>query len=95
MGSQPVLRKITRIQRDDEVCFSRLRATTEGFIAGVWRDVVAGYVGDFFCVGANQIDDCSDEARANIATRKNSLVFIENILVDQPDKRVVVDPVTQ
>jgi len=95
MGSQPVLREIIRIQRHYEVSFPRLRAATKWFIPRIGRDVVAGCVGDFFSVGADQIDDCSDEARAHAAARKNRLIFIENFLVDQPGKRVVVDPVTQ
>ena len=89
------MRKISWIERHDEVCVSCLRINTERFVAGIGRNVAACPIRRLFRLGTDQVDCRADKTGAHSAPRKDRLVFIHDFFVDELGKRAVVDPIPQ
>ena len=90
-----MVRKISWIERHDEVCVSRLRTNAERFVAWIGRNAATYHIRRFFSLGTDQINCRADKTGAYPASRKDRLVFIHDFFVDEPSKRAVVDPIPQ
>jgi hypothetical protein len=92
---QPCLWKVSPIQRHNEV---RIRRVGAGPERGITR-IRSGFHGaswlDPFRLFPQQIDDATDDRRANPQCSQDGCVFVKNLGGHDPSERVVFNPVAQ
>ena len=89
---QAALRKIFRVEREDEVCASHFGAETECIVLGVGRYFGRRTNLDRFPLLSNEVDERADRGRSNVQALQDFLVLSKDVLRIQPNKVLLFRP---
>ena len=89
------MREISRIQCHDEIGPASFSARAERIVSRIGREVWQGLGRNKFRLLSQQIDYPPDEWPPDTQPSQDSFVFKENLIVHQPEKRILFDPVPE
>ena len=78
MGTKAQLRKIVRVQRDDEIGHAEFVAGAERLAVRGRRNIPADSVRNSFCWRVDEMEGRADVVRADAAVRRNLLVSVHD-----------------
>lgn len=89
------MRKVLRVERDNEIGRAQVSARPEWRIAGIRFGRNSARRLDELGLSAQQIDDATDDGPAYAQSSEYFGVLVENVRRDEPREGVVLDPIVE